>query len=300
MARDWESWLANAARGPSQTEKDERDRTEARIRQAIAADHNLSGNVRVFVKGSYANNTNVRADADVDIAVEWNKWSYVEHAFQAKGLTAAQVGYTTVDEGPSPDTYRRWVYSALVNAFGSSDVHSGNKAILVDASSTTLDADVVPCFRHHRYDRADASPKRGIRLYPKNGGMIINWPDQNLENGRRKNNETARNYKQIVRAVKRLENDMVERGILNKEVPSFLIECLLWNAPNPRFTSSSSYLETVRKCFRFLWTPLRENECEEWGEVNELKYLFRSGQKWTRQDAFNFIDKAWDTVGVDD
>jgi hypothetical protein len=299
MARDWESWLANAARGPSQTEKDERDRTEARIRRAIANDPNLSGNVRVFVKGSYANNTNVRADADVDIAVEWNKWAYVQHEFQAKGLTAAQVGYTPVDEGPSPDTYRQWVRDALVNAFGSSCVHSGSKAILVDASSTTLDADVVPCFRHSRYDRAGATPEQGIRLYPRGGGMILNWPDQNLANGRRKNNATSRSYKQIVRAVKRLENDMVEKGILSKEVPSFLIECLLWNVPDPRFTSSSFYLETVRKCFRFLWTPLRENQCEEWGEVNELKYLFRSGQNWTRQDAFNFVDKAWDTVGVE-
>jgi hypothetical protein len=299
MSRDWESWLASAARGPSQTEKDERDRTEARIRRAIADDPDLSGNVRVFVKGSYANNTNVRADADVDIAVEWNKWAYVDHAFQAKGLTAAQVGYTTVSEGPDPSTYRGWVNRALVNAFGGPAVHPGNKAILVDASTSTLDADVVPCFRHNRYDRAGATPKRGIELHPKDGGVIINWPDQNLENGRRKNNATSRSYKQIVRAVKRLENDMVEKRILSKDVPSFLIECLLWNVPDARFTSSSSYLETVRKCFRFLWTPLRENQSEEWGEVNELKYLFRSSQKWTRQDAFNFIDKAWDTIGVE-
>ncbi len=31
----------------------------------------LPGSVRVYVKGSYANNTNVRRDSDVDIAVEW-------------------------------------------------------------------------------------------------------------------------------------------------------------------------------------------------------------------------------------
>jgi hypothetical protein len=298
MARDWETWLQRAVRGPSETEKEEHDRTVARIRAAIEADSNLAGRTHVFVKGSYANNTNVRADADVDIGVEWTEWAYVLRAFRAKGLSPEEVGFTPTDEGPSPATYRLWVRDALEERFGSEPIYPGNKAILVEGSTSTLDADVVPCFPHHRYDDPGESPKEGIRLFPRSGDFIINWPEQNLENGREKNRETNRRYKRIVRATKRLEGDMVERGLLSKEVPSYLIECLLWNVENFAFTSSDSLLETMRSCLGDLWQDLREKNCGEWGEVNELKYLFRNSQPWTEAEALAFVDKAWDYIGV--
>ena len=69
MARDWEAWLATASGPASAREEDERDRTEKRIREAIRASSEISASVRVFAKGSYANGTNVRRNADVDIAV---------------------------------------------------------------------------------------------------------------------------------------------------------------------------------------------------------------------------------------
>ena len=70
MARDWEAWLATASRPASPTEEEERDRTEKRIREAIRSSGKISASVRVYAKGSYANGTNVRRNADVDIA--WN------------------------------------------------------------------------------------------------------------------------------------------------------------------------------------------------------------------------------------
>ena len=69
--RDWEAWLAAASAPASATEEAQRDRTETRIRDAIARAPDIPSSVRVYAKGSYANNTNVRRDADVDIAVEW-------------------------------------------------------------------------------------------------------------------------------------------------------------------------------------------------------------------------------------
>ena len=35
------------------------------------------------------------------------------------------------------------------------------------------------------------------------------------------------------------------------------------------------------------------------GEVNELKYLFRSGQPWTRQQAYGFVAAAWNYIGFE-
>jgi len=44
---------------------------------------------------------------------------------------------------------------------------------------------------------------------------------------------------------------------------------------------------------------MQYDKCSEWGEVSELKYLFRSPQKWTREQAHKFIDAAWDYIGFE-
>lgn len=56
--------------GPSsETEQDKQDRTERMVREAIKEHAAFdSCSLTVYAKGSYANNTNVRADSDVDIA----------------------------------------------------------------------------------------------------------------------------------------------------------------------------------------------------------------------------------------
>ena len=58
--------------GPSSTtEQDKQERTERMVRQAIDAWPTLSAaNLSIYAKGSYPNNTNVRTDSDVDIAVQ--------------------------------------------------------------------------------------------------------------------------------------------------------------------------------------------------------------------------------------
>jgi hypothetical protein len=296
MARDWETWLRNSIGPASPTEQTDRDRTEKRIRDGILADRQLAGNVRVFVKGSYANNTNVRADSDVDIAVEWKAWAYISKTNQAADMPWGQLGVSLGDSGPQPSEYRRWVEDALVAAFGDRCVDgTGNKAITVTRGSTTLDADVVPCFRHKRYDRPGGEPHVGIRLYPKNGGMVENWPEQNRVNGNAKNTDTHRRYKEIVRAVKRLENDMIKTGRLQEEVHGYFIECLLYNLPNEPFMRTT-YKSSVMDVLAEMWRAIENNRHTDWVEVNALKWLWRSGQTWTPEEASDFGYKAWNYI----
>ena len=116
-----------------------------------------------------------------------------------------------------------------------------------------------------------------------------------------KNKATSRAYKSLVRIIKSLCNEMSEQNIQQaKEVCGFLIECLVWNVPNSSF-SHSDWTGDVRACLAYLFNNTKEEEkCMDWGEVSELKYLLRGGQKWTRQQAFLFIDKAWDHIGFSD
>lgn len=55
----------------STTEKEKQERTERMIYETIKAHEPFNDcNLKVYAKGSYANNTNVSSDSDVDIAVQ--------------------------------------------------------------------------------------------------------------------------------------------------------------------------------------------------------------------------------------
>jgi hypothetical protein len=83
--------------------------------------------------------------------------------------------------------------------------------------------------------------------------------------------------------LKRLRNEMEEAGDTElTEIPSYLIECLVWNVPDEGF-AASEYLANVRYALAHLWNETRTDQtCSEWGEVHELKYLFRPAQPWCR------------------
>lgn len=299
MARNWETWLQNSSGPASADEEAKRDRTEKRIADAVRNAGITSDHARIYTKGSYANNTNVRLDSDVDICVEWRDTFAVHKRGNAEGATAQQLGYEPATVTFDPAAFRASLEAAMRTAFGTSAVDTtSNKVITVAAGPSTLDADVVPCREMRRYDYVGAQGHIGSRLYPRNGGHIDNWPQQHYDNGVAKNRRTKKRFKAIIRCLKRLENEMVEQSIISAPIPGYLIECLIWNAPDSCF-GHTRLLDDLRTVFRSLWTPLASDaDCKDWGEINELKYLFRGGQKWTRRDAFNFVDKAWDTVGV--
>ena len=82
-----------------------------------------------------------------------------------------------------------------------------------------------------------------------------------------------------------------------KGIASYLIECLVWNVPNSGFFHTT-YKDDLRFALAHTFNATIDDEqCKEWGEVNDLKYLFRPIQKWTRQQAHSFLSAAWDYVG---
>jgi hypothetical protein len=298
MARDWEAWLATASGPASPTEEQERDRTEKRIRDAISSAADLPSSVRVYAKGSYANNTNVRRDADVDVAVEWTETAKVNTWGDTAGMSAAQLGYTPVSESTTPQEFRRRVERAMIDAFGLGKVDTTpDKHVGVAAGTGTLDADVVPCFEMHRYDGVGVYVV-GHRLYPKSGGCVDNYPKQNYDNGVTKNNATRRRYKEIVRCVKRLVRELYDDGVIPRDYPGYLLECLVYNAPNGCFGHTRRY-DDMQAVFRHLWQGLHDSDVyETWTEPSELLMLFRGRPDRIPANALKVIDRAWDRIGV--
>src|SRR4051794_28872620 len=113
MARNWDQWLQSASGPASATEEADRDRTLERIRRAIRAAADIPSSVNVYVKGSYANNTNVRRDSDVDIAVEWTDTIKVDRTAGTRNMSATQLGYTPVDATAHPREFRERVERAV-------------------------------------------------------------------------------------------------------------------------------------------------------------------------------------------
>jgi hypothetical protein len=298
MARDWESWLATASGPASPTEELERDRTEKRIREAIRAAPDLPASVRVYAKGSYANNTNVRRDADVDVAVEWTETAKVGKWGKTAGMSAEQLRYNPVTPAMTTTEFRRRVERAVVKAFGSSKVDTTpDKHIDVAAGTGTLDADVVPCWELHRYD-SPGDYVVGHRLFPKSGGHVDNYPKQNYDNGVAKNNASGRRYKEIVRCAKRLVGELYDDGTIARDYPGYLLECLVFNVPNGRFGHARRY-DDMQAVFRYLWNGLKDEDVYlKWHEPSRLKMLFRGRPDRIPRNALNVIDKAWDRIGV--
>lgn len=287
------------SKGPSQTESDKCDNTEAAVRKAIKADRKLTSlDISVFAHGSCRARTNVRQNSDVDICIRYNAEFFPEYP---QGVAGENFGH--IDGTMSFADFKNMVQEALENYFGKNSVTRGNKAFDVHANTYRIDADVVPAFEHRRYTgefNGDGSHHylSGVGFRPDNGGLIKNWPQQTYDNGVARNTATGRKYKRVIRILKRLRNKMQGDNVSAAvNISSSLIESLVWNAKVEAF-SKSTYTDILRYIIADTWNRTRKDEdCSEWGEVNELKYLFRDSQPWTRKLANDFLQAVWDCIG---
>lgn len=281
--------------GPSSaTEQEKQERTERMVREAIRAHSAFDGYaINVFAKGSYPNNTNVKSDSDVDIAVECRECTYWEE--EAPGVHPS----TTPYDGPwSPSKLRNEVEAAIRRRFPGEVDTSGSTAIRVRSSTARVDADVVPCFSYE-YHLRYGTVRRGTRIYRKVGGSIENYPLQHLERGRAKNVATNRKFKEAVRVLKRIENSMVEDK-QHRPVASFLVESLVYNCTNASF-ARYTWIDRVRALLFEIYQASDGGEPEgnRLVEVNECKYLFGPQQAWSRKDAHDFASAAWNHLGFE-
>lgn len=94
-----EGTLAGWTGPSSDTEQDKQARTERMVREAIDAHEAFRGySFSVYAKGSYPNNTNVRADSDVDVAVQCHEAIYWEN--EAPGAHGVRARRTQGREFP--------------------------------------------------------------------------------------------------------------------------------------------------------------------------------------------------------
>lgn len=283
----------------SDTEEQKIENTISMIKSAINSSNELKSlEIDIFVQGSYANNTNVRTNSDVDVCVMLKSTFYTEYP---NGKDRSDYGFT---EGTiSYDEYKQRVKNAIVNKFGSAVVTEGNKSLKVRSNSYHVNADVVVALLLKDYKSIGSTdPNRyteGTRFIARNSGAYVtNYPKLHIANGRQKNNLTNYKYKYLVRIFKRIRNVMVDEGVTNGDkISSFLVECLVWNVPNSIITGYSTWTETVKQAIIYLYNAIKDGKHKEWGEVSERLYLFHYERKWTASEAQTFLHNMWNYLG---
>lgn len=193
--------------------------------------------VHIFIQGSYANNTCVRNESDVDIAVV--REDIFDYAW------GANLELTTENKRKEAKALKDAAERVLRNRFPA-QVHRGNKSIKVDGNTYRKQADTVPCISLHYYYRShlnDYSTHRdGVVIFADDGTVIRNFPKQHIANGKAKNVRTNYYYKKMVRIMKKMHHLMSDYGYKSADgVSSFGLESLLWNVPDSYFTKYTSY-----------------------------------------------------------
>jgi hypothetical protein len=252
-----------------------------------------SRNFKVFLQGSYGNDTNIYAESDVDVVIRYDGAFFhdVEHlpADQQAAFHAihSDCKYTY-------DYFKSHVRAALVAAFKDSVEPGGKKAIKIKANGTRRNADVVVAFEYRRYHKfnglQDESHVTGIGFRTDTGTLIANYPKQHSENLTAKHAATNKNFKSLVRIFKNMRSKFVDDGMLQKgDAPSYYIEGLIYNVPNDKF--SGNYAQIVLNALNWLnaTTDRSKFVC-----ANEQYYLLRDNCPtcWPIADGKKFIDAA--------
>jgi hypothetical protein len=279
----------------SATEQEKQDRAVRMVRKALAASSSLRKvEFDLIPKGSYPNRTNVRVDSDVDIAVVQRNFFFIERDGVRSGLQA-KLGYRNSFRYEGAE-FRHEVEQALRARFGPDCDRAGNTAISINENSGRMSADIVPSFHFRRCSGSGLFEERdqGLTTLRSDGRWIVNYPAQQLHNGRRKNLATLGQYKKLVRILKRVENDLTNDGIIAK-LASYFIECLVYNIPSEEFDlfRLAPLVHDLRAVLSYIMQATEAaSGTAAWTEVNGIKPLFGSGQSWNPQQANMLVSLA--------
>lgn len=254
-----------------------------------------SRNIKLFVQGSYANNTNVRTQSDVDIAVIQEEVFTTEYRSSGTAYPQSDSDYGFVT-APIPDkSFKDEVQECLEFKFGL-DVERKNKSIKVHGNTYRKDADTVPCRRYRDY-RGDYTKNSsnyvgGVVITPDWGSRIINYPEQHIANGRSKNVATRHHYKKMVRIMKKMRYLMEDSYYPTYKtaasgVNSFMLESLLWNIEDQWYLDNCGI---YRKVFAFKqmisYLSSHKGSFKSYKEANGIKPLCANDEAYNNLCAF--------------
>jgi hypothetical protein len=232
--------------------------TYATIKAALERQAYNGRRPRIFLQGSYGNDTNIRTESDVDIVICYqDAWFRSLESLPVPESNA----YNQVHSVPSYDypQFGAHIYEALRRVFGPA-VTRGTRAFNIAPNDSRRSADVIAAFEFRRYTRfrsvSDQLFDPGIGFLNSANELISNYPEKHSANLTAKNQATNERFKPTVRIFKNMRTKLVnDRVIASGVAPSYFVECLLHNAPNNLFVGSDA--EVVRGLLVWGWTAAK-------------------------------------------
>lgn len=249
-------------------------------------------NFKVFLQGSYANDTNIFTESDVDIVIRLDDCFQSDLSQLAEEEKAAyksafrDATYTHAD-------FKRDVLSVLKKQYGTA-VRAGDKAIAIDANGSRRKVDVIVAIQFRRYFKFHSSDNseyvEGICFWNGDGERIANYPKQHSANLTMKHQNTSNWCKPVARVLKNMRRRMVDDGLIEAgAAPSYYIEGLLYNVPDEKL--ASSYQESVVNTLNWYFQEASKADliC-----ANEQYYLLRDGVHtcWNQASCDAFVEAA--------
>lgn len=245
---------------------------------------------RVYLQGSYGNDTNVYAESDVDVVIELSTTFY--HDVETLEPSQQQSFHANYHAATySLYEFKNEVLAHLRSVYGQG-VKAGDKAIFIPGSGNRRDADVIVAAEYRKYQGGSGNTyTQGICFWNSKGVQIINYPKLHSANATRKHQATGSWYKPTVRVMKNLRRKLVADGRLEDGIaPSYFIEGLIYNVPNEKF--GYSFDSTMVDSINFLLTADRS----KFEVVNEQYYLLHptSPVTWRAEKCTAFLNAARD------
>jgi hypothetical protein len=238
----------------------------------VAATPYASKDYQVFLQGSYGNDTNIRAESDVDIVIRLDSCFYSDTGeLKPEELQAYRAW--RVDAAYCWPEFKRDVAKVLTDRYGA-DVSVGDKAIAIASRGNRRKADVVVACEFRRYYGFQVSPGHytsGICFWNKAGDRIANYPKQHSVNLTARHQATGGWLKPTIRVLKNLRNRLIESSGLKAGIaPSYYLEGLLYNVPKEKF--GTSYEDCIVNAINWV-----QNEAKKVDLLcaNEQYYLLR-------------------------
>jgi hypothetical protein len=241
----------------------------------------------VYVQGSLANDTNIKRNSDVDLVIQL-KMPFEEDLEDLDGASEERFREYYHRSEYEWEDFRLDVEATLKRSFW---VDSGNRCVTVKDwdSLVRLPADILVAVEFRRYK---AFPSligedfdEGVFFRDGAGTPIVNYPKIHLANGKTKNRATGGRFKEVIRVAKFVRAP-------EAPAPSYFIECLLYNVPDPVYLGRSG-----GRAFGDVFAWLREHvdEIEGWTCQNGIVKMFGPhAEAWDIKPARKFIDAMVD------
>lgn len=261
------------------------DWTTTVLREALDAGGRMSGlDYRIIEQGSYPNHTNIPGSSDIDLVIQLR----LPFEEQIEALDGAEAKRFWDRYGDTTYGLTQFRAAVLANLRRRYFVNEGKKCLdIADWDSLLrVPADVVPALEYRQYRGFPAvgpeDYEEGVFFRDWQGRPIVNFPEQHLVNGKRKDRACGGRFKPMVRLFK---NARLRCRHLSALPPSYFVECLVYNVDDdviagPLATAYPAALE---------WLDRNAAGLTRFTCVNGITPLFGKHHPWKPADVASLV-----------